>query len=231
MIKDKDLLKEFKYYVWEDEIIPGKELSKAYLEKCWLSDEELKNKWQPIKDNIFNKDFVLLPDKNDHEFRDQVFSEGFILRPVLGGGLFDADHLEALKKCMQVTGDKYFAVIEDLRKEKEPRYSESGLKIPRLKFRYPVSINFPQLTFGNGAVEGITNELFSPVRNYYVFGDSGKWGKYTANDADEAMGVDIMGFTPEYLDLFREHFPTPDEEERKDLEAPLPKHYVERIIW
>ena len=232
---EQDIKKEFEFYIWDNSVSPGAEkLSLEYLTKYWLDDEELKNIWLPIQHKVFNPNFIWLPNENEHEFKYQLFNEGFILRPMLGGGLFAQPDLETLNECMKIMGDNYFAVIEDIDYGKEPRYSDNGYKIPQLKFKYPVGIKWDEYMLGDevnkGIAEGITYELNNMVRNYFVFGDSGKWGKYTANDANEGMGVEIFGFKPEYLDLFRKYFPV-SEEERTELEAPLPEHYRNRIIW
>ncbi len=162
----------------------------------------------------------------------QLFNEGFVLRPVMAGGLFTKETLAGLNKCMQMIGDKRFAIVEDIDKKKEPRFSDNGFKIPQLKFSYPFGIAWEDYMIHKvgGILEGISLELLLAARNYYVFGDSGEWGKYTANDADQGLGVAIFGFKPKYLDLFRTYFPVP-EEERGALEAPLPEHYRKRIIW
>jgi len=213
------------HFFWDDSI----EQSKLYVDKYELRDTELL-KWIKTKNKVFNNNFIWRPNERNNEFKDYIFNDGFIIRPILGGGLFSKVDFIALNNCMKIIGDEEFVIIQDIKMIGESDLDISKKKAPLLSFKYPIGLNWNDYMINEGNSEGITYELNSPIRNYFVFGDKGKWGKYTANDANEGMGVDIIGFKPEYLDVFREHFPI-STQERKNLEQQLPKHYIKHLIW
>ena len=75
--------------------------------------------------------------------------------------------------------------------------------------------------------EGISYEMFlRPVRNYYIFGDSGNWGQYSANDYKTPL--DILIFKPEYASIFKEQFKQSKKEQR-EIKKWLPPKYRELI--
>lgn len=169
-----------------------------YLEKYWLDKQDLNETWIEIKNTVFNPDFKLLPDP--------VFNEDFDSIIRLGGIVFDRGELELYQSCMKITGDNYFIILEDY-DEANPPHS-SG---PSLRFKYPVDITWDEIISG----DMISYQVFSrPVRMYYVYGDSGKWGKYAGNDY--ASPIDIIGFERKYSDLFQDKFRI-SEEEFEDL--------------
>lgn len=175
-----------------------------FLEKHWLEEDRYIEKWLSHKNEIFNQSFKWFPE--------QRFHDDFILRPFIPGVVFYKESYESLMSVLKEMGEEEFVIIRD-----DPNYFFG------LEFKVTDSweeIDLEESTF-------LMTELFCFANNYFVFGKSGKWGKYTANEHEN--WVDIMGFKPEYLDLFRKHFPI-SEEEKKDVEEALPE-YRNNIVW
>lgn len=210
----KDYIKQLNYYSFEESI----DKSQKYMEDYWLNEKELKEKWLPIKDKIFNANFDWFPEK--------VFNDDFILRPIMSGSvLIDLDY-DSLIKCIEFIGDSEYVVVESHINNfiKNAAYD---MRKPALRFKFNSGLKWSDISFSFEQRERISQTLFEPVRNYFVFGQSGEWGKFTANDHDDM--VDIIGFKPKYLDLFRKYFPV-TEQEKKDIEDSL-SEYKDQIVW
>lgn len=190
-----------------------RELSKKYLENYWLGVNELNNNWLPIKNRIFNSYSKDLPEL--------MFNEGFELIAQKAGILFTKVEYEALQKCMKVAGDEYFVIFEN---------KTAGNTMPDyhpLRFKFPVNTTWKELS--NGDEKNLTTDissydlLLNPQKHFFVFGDSGKWGKYTANDYHDTP-LDIIGFKPEVAHLFQQHF-RQSKEEQEEIWEWLPPEY------
>ena len=64
--------------------------------------------------------------------------------------------------------------------------------------------------------------LEMPHKDYFVFGDSESWGRYSANDYE--MPFDIIGYKTEHRALFQEYFKSFEADRRKIAEH-LPLAY------
>ena len=198
-----------------------KELTKKYLESYWLYKKELNNFWIPIKNKMFNPDFKWFPDL--------VFKNGYVIYPMIGFCILGEEYYNKLKKCMIKCGDKEFVILEGFSDEITPplypEYSE-----PPLRFKYASTLAWNKIDWSDHDIskgEGISYELFlSPVRNYYIFGDSGIWGQYSANDYD--MPIEILIFKPKHASIFKEAFKQSDEEMER-VKKWLPDSYIEFI--
>lgn len=197
-----------------------RDLSKRYLEKYWLDITEFNSCWLPIKNKIFNPDSKDLPEL--------MFDEGFELLAQKAGILFTKEEYYALQKCMKAAGDQFFVIIEN----KHTPHAIGSDHI-RLRFKYPVNTTWSELC--NGNEEHLTTEissydlLINPQKHFFVFGDSGKWGKYTAN-AYSYTPLDIIGFKPELASIFSEQFKQP-EDEQEEIREWLPQEYKKLIKW
>jgi hypothetical protein len=179
--------------------------TEGYLEKYWLQEQEYLSKWKEVQTSIFNLDV---------EFPKMIVNPEFRLLPRQGGLLFEQEEFELLKECIKEAKDKSLFVIEDYNELCPPH--ESG---PLLRFKYPVDLKWSEINIG----DGISYELFQrPVRNYFVFGDSGKWGKYVANDFD--IPIDIYCFKKGLELVFKERFNVIDKEDR-ELKELIPEYY------
>jgi len=194
-----------------------RDLSKRYLENYWLDVNELNNDWLPIKNRIFNPDTKDLPEL--------MFNEGFELLAQKAGILFTKEEYDALQKCMKVAGDEYFVIIEN----KFARNTTSNHI--RLRFKFSVDTTWKELS--NGDEKNLTTDissydlLLNPQKHFFVFGDSGLWGKYTANDYNDTP-LDIIGFKAELAPIFQERFKQSKEEQQEIWEW-LPQGYKKLI--
>ncbi|WP_192348478.1 hypothetical protein [Algoriphagus sp. Y33] len=197
-----------------------RDLSKRYLEKYWLDITEFNSNWLPVKNKIFNPTSKDLPDK--------MFNEDFELLVQKAGVLFTKEEYYALQKCMLAAGDKFFVIIEN----KEAANAIESDHV-RLRFTYPVNTSWNELC--NDNEKHLTTEISSydllvnPQKNFFVFGDSGKWGKYTANNYGYTP-LEIIGFKPELASNFIEQFKLPKNEQEEIL-AWLPRNYKKLIKW
>ena len=211
----KEYQKQLEFYTNNDK------KSMIYLDKYWLNEREMEEVWLPIKSTIFNDSFKWFPDK--------VFNDDFILRPIFSGAVLIREDYQSLMNSIEEIGDNEYVIIQDYDYNNPPKGGIEEIPLPPLYFKFPSSLSWSEISpvSDTFSPEFISKVLFEPVHNYFVFGKSGKWGKYTANDHDDM--IDIIGFKPEYLDLFRKYFPI-SEEEKKDVEEALPE-YRNKIVW
>lgn len=199
-----DFLAQLDAYAFPESI----ENSKEYLTKYWLSKQEYFSKWKVIQSILFS----------EKEFPEMVFKPGFELLVRKGGVLFEQKEFKLLKECIKTTKDSCIIIVEDYNEEHPPH--NSG---PILRFKYPASITWEEINIG----DGISYELLQrPIRNFFVFGDTGRWGKYVANDYE--LPIDVFGFTKEFEVSFKQKFQV-SKEEHDELECFLPNEYKVRI--
>lgn len=180
----------------------------TYLEKYWLPQKEYEKKWKPIQDIIFINQEKSLPEL--------IFSEQYNLLALRGGCLFMEEDFIQLQKCLIALEEKYFVVIENTfgGKQEEPTF----------KMKFPVNITWNELTSGN-YISSIIFEMYR--KEYFVFGESGSWGKYAANDYESPL--DLIGFKPELGTIFKEYFQQ-SQEEQNEIYNWLPKSYKDKLI-
>jgi len=179
--------------------LKAKNLSKSFLEKYWLGETEMLSFWVPIKNRIFCSESKDLPDL--------MFKKGFELIVQRGGILFTKEEYYALQNCMKIAGDKNFVLIENefVRSTKED--------FPHLRFKFPLDTTWEELNNEDENYPDISFEtLFIMNKHFFVFGDSGKWGKYAACDYYHTP-LDILGFNPELKILFNKYFQLSKEDE------------------
>jgi hypothetical protein len=205
---------------------PGTEhITKKYLDKYWLDKAEYENKWKPIQEKIFNMRAKYLPE--------MIFNNEFELLALVGGGIFALEDFIWLKECIKQTGDKYFVIIENANMSPSIYYGKGDYRThPLLYFRFPVNVDWDDIMSGGS----ISRELFeTSYKEFYVFGDSGKWGKYVANEywdrsIDRAgTPLDIIGFTKEYEHVFRNTFKI-SKKDAATIKKWLPPKYREKCL-
>lgn len=184
-----------------------KEIAQKYLEKFWLPEAEYESIWKPIQNQIFTNQDKSLPE--------MMFKDNLKLIASKGGCLFLKEDFEQLQQCFLKVGDKYFVVIENT--------FGNRLQEPHFQMKYSTTINWEELVSGNFISSTIVEDIY---KEYFVFGDSGVWGKYSANDYQRPL--DIIGFQLEYQDIFIEKLQLTDNN-FKDIIEWLPPAYRERI--
>lgn len=184
----------------------NKDLAEKYLQKYWLEEQEYLKVWKPIQDTIFNQGKSL---------PDLIYRPEFELMALRGGCLFAEEDFKQLQKAMQEIGDNHFVVIQH-----SQEFTEGE---PMFRMKFPVSITWDGLTSGN-YISAVLLEM--GYNEYFVFSESGKWGKYSANDYEHPL--DIIGFKPEYESIFKKNFEQPSEE-WEEIKEWLPPKYKENI--
>jgi hypothetical protein len=154
----------------------------------------------------------------NHIFVDQVeglpelvFSDQFEMLALCGGLLFLKDRFSKLQDCMRMMGDRHFVVIENTYGQRVPQ--------PGFRMLYPTAITWDDLASGD-CISGIL--LGFPHNDYYVFGDSGTWGQYSANDYEKPLH--IIGFPRTSGSVFKEKFRVSESESQK-IGTWLPPQY------
>ena len=162
--------------------------TEAYFKKYWLDKDEYLERWLPIQESIYQVSGLFFPEVG--------FRSGFEVTIIGGGRIFAEKDFLALKCCIEETADSHFVIVEHVDDDANPHHGE-----PPLRFRYPSSITWGELMSGGY----VSEELFErPVKEYFVFGNTGAWGKYVANDY--IYPLDLVGFKQEHSALFKEHF-------------------------
>lgn len=184
----------------------NKDLAEKYLQKYWLEEQEYQKVWKPIQNTIFNQGKSL---------PDLIYRPEFELIALRGGCLFTQEDFEQLQKAMQEVGDDHFVVIQN-----SQEFTEGE---PMFRMKFPVNTTWDELASGN-YISAVLLEM--SYNEYYVFSESGKWGKYSANDYEQPL--DIIGFKPEYEPVFRKGFEQPPEE-WEEIKEWLPPKYKEII--
>lgn len=203
------------YYIYtslDKETWGNKKNAENYLERFWLSEEDYNSKWQTFQKKIF--------DLNVDFFPKMVFQRHLHLFPFLGGLLLTEEDYRILKLLMNRVGDDYFFVILN-----NPDVNLDTSPILRLKF--PKTTTWEELMSG-GFISTVLFEM--PHNDYYVFGDSGEWGKYVANDLETPL--DIFGVSENSSDDFIDTFIT-SEMNNKDVKDSIPEDFNNfyKIHW
>ncbi len=184
----------------------NRDIALKYLTKYFISEQEYLIKWKNILNKIFTNQEIGLPEI--------VFKKKYNIIVNRGGVLFIKDEFEFLKQCIKEIGDNYIVIIQNT-------FGKES-KIPPFRMKYPIDVSWEELNNGNFIstvlIETYTNE-------YFVFSESGAWGKYSANDYEYPL--DIIGFTQEYSHIFQKYF-KPNNEELNEIWEWLPEKY--RII-
>ncbi len=201
------------------------DIAKKYLEKYGVSQQD-----QDCCDFVQKSVFYL-----DRQLPDMIFRKNFEFVTLLGGAMFEEKDLSQFKSCLKQVGEQHFVVVQDT------FGFEPGTVNNVLRMRFPSDISWDELMSGNY----ISTVLFEPFYNhYYVFGESGEWGMYVANEgyigdrqiAGGPAPIRLIGFNPKYRDIFRDTLEIPEggycenvdyilEEERPDIKEWVPEKY------
>jgi hypothetical protein len=197
---------------WFSKLTPESEWGKQetaqrYLENYWLPQDEYEHTWKPRQNKIFSNQDKGLPEI--------VFKEGFEIIALRGGCLFLKEDFEKLQQCFLEVGDEYFVIIENT--------FDGKVQEPAFQMKYPTTISWEELISGNFISSTIVE---SNYKEYFVFGDSEVWGKYSASNYQNPL--DIIGFKPEYTSSFKNNLKQSDEEyqEIKDWLPLMYKQYI-----
>ncbi|MBV7440105.1 hypothetical protein KRX57_01590 [Weeksellaceae bacterium TAE3-ERU29] len=176
---------------------------KEYLQKHWLSREEYIQEWLPFKDIIFNNTFKCFPD--------MVFNKSYVLRPLFSGAVLIEEDYSAYLKILKYFNQTEYVIIRD--------------SVDYMGFKFNVNESWNDIFNPNSNF--LMSELFCFADNFYLFDKSGCWGKYSSNDDSDF--IDIIGFLPKFIHIFRENLIISDED-KEIIMTELPE-YKELIIW
>lgn len=185
----------------------NKEVALKYLKKYFLPKEEYQRVWMPIQKSVFQNESSGLSAK--------IFKDEFSLLAIRGGVLFEREDFEILQNCIKKIGDDSIIIIQN--------DFGGAVEKPLLRMRYPIGISWEDMMSGN-FISTVLFEMFA--NEYFVFSESGSWGKYSANDYDYPL--DIIGFKFMYSSVFKEQFKQ-SKEEQEEIREWLPKEYKELI--
>lgn len=184
----------------------NRQVAEDYLKRYWLSFDEYERTWKQVQDRIFTNQEVGLPQ--------MLFASGYELQASRGGCLFVQEEFVRLQECMQAIPEQFLFVIENT--------FGGRVKGPIFRMKFPTSISWDALAGGNFA-SSILLEM--PHKEYFVFGESGSWGKYVANDYESPL--DILGFKRDVASVFENKFSLSEAEEREIAQV-LPPAYRTR---
>jgi hypothetical protein len=181
----------------------NRQVAEDYLKRYWLSSDEYERTWKQVQDRVFINQEVGLPQ--------MVFASGYELQASRGGCLFVQEEFIRLRECTQAISEQFLFVIENT--------FGGRVKEPVFRMKFPTNISWDEIAGGNFA-SAILLEMWH--KEYFVFGESGSWGKYVANDYESPL--DILGFKQEVAKVFRSKFKLSEAEERELAQA-LPPAY------
>ena len=103
-----------------------------------------------------------------------------------------------------------------------------------LRMKFPKNISWEE--FSSGSYLSIALEKAPLDDSFIIYGDSGKWGYLISNDywADKnvvGIPLSIIGFDPEYEDIFKSSFPKPNDEDLSLIQKSLPTPYLNRWVY
>lgn len=158
----------------------NKELAELYLQKYYLNEKEYNDCWNSIQQSVFIV---------NHEFPQMIFNKNFKIVASIGGILFDKKDFEKLQECIKKLGDRYIIIIQ---KSYEENSQEA---IFRMKF--PIEISWEEMMSGS-YISTVLFEMFG--NEYYMFSESGSWGRYSANEYE--LPLDILGYKSNISNVF-----------------------------
>lgn len=186
----------------------NRKVAETYLEHYWLSRQDYESTWKAVLDRIFINQEIGLPQ--------MVFAPVYRLQASRGGCLFVEEELMRLQECTQAVSDRFLFVIENT--------FGGRVKAPIFRMKFPSNISWCEINSGNFA-SAILLEM--PHKEYFVFGDSGTWGKYIASDYDSPL--DILGFTKDVANLFTSNIKVHAPEQYEVIHS-LCSEYESRLV-
>jgi hypothetical protein len=189
-----ELIKENK---WGD-----KEVAESYLDRYWLSHKEYERVWKQIQNKIF---------VGGRNFPEMIFKPEYEMIALRGGCLFVQEDFMQLQSLMKQIGENYFVVIQNSQKFTDGE--------PSFRMKFPVNLSWNELISGN-YISAILLEM--DYNEYFIFGESGAWGRYAATDYKHPL--DIVGFKHDYSPVIIENFKL-TMEEMEEINEWLPVEY------
>lgn len=174
-----------------------------YLRKYQISLDEYTKKWLPIQETIFLN--------TNEAFPKVKFGDEYSLYISTGGVTLEKEDFESLQRCMIQLGDTNLIIIQNV--------FGGALEDPPLRMKYPVNITWEEL-MGGGF---ISTALFENYHyDFFIFSESGIWGKYAANIYEYPLS--IIGFKGKCKIYFEGEFVSSLQDNEKLVEV-IPDEY------
>ncbi|MEM6272613.1 MAG: hypothetical protein AAF998_24590 [Bacteroidota bacterium] len=168
---------------------------RLFVERFSLSNSEYQSRVKAQLGLMFKNRSTTVPELS--------FQNSFEEMPGVGGILMEKIEYEALQLIAKRNGDESIFVIEN--------DFDRSKSLPNIRLKIPYRTSWEELQTGGT----ISSSLFKmPANEYFVFGNSGTWGKYVASDYH--FPIYLWGFTPDQAVIFRSYF-APDMEEQMEL--------------
>lgn len=155
------------FSIWPD--ISKKESiqkGKYFLQKYAMDEKVFRNECFPIMQKIY-KSTTDMPFNIQNMSIRNIFQNGYKKSILINSPLFNKDHFLAIQKIAEAYKEKNFFIIEDEMCEDSPEMA--------FKLKIPVNLTWEELTNG-GCISDVV--LNMPQNDFYVFGESGKWGRW-----------------------------------------------------
>lgn len=128
-----------------------------------------------------------------------------------GSAIYSEEYYKCLQLCMEAAGDQYFVVVEDHADEHDRSsvYTTCPDEWQAFHFKYPVTVSYQQIMSGKYLSEEV---MLMGSRDYFLYGDSGKWGIYAGDDV--LYSLHIVGFQSNLSDVFTRHISSDEKDKR-----------------
>lgn len=163
--------------------------AKVFLQKFAMDDELYQRLCVPVQQKIFK-----FPAPTDYNVLSQEVSDLFNSEATIfsynSSPLFWKENFSLVKDIGKAFGEQFIFIIEDEGCEEDPQQA--------FKLRIPIETDWEELSDG-GFISDVVLNMFH--NNYYVFGDSGNWGRWCDYENDW-MDYEAFGYTricPEIL--------------------------------
>lgn len=155
--------------------------AEEYMLHYSLTKEDYEKTWKSIWGKIFNQVCIGHPKG--------VFKKDFQVWKLMGGSLFEESEFLSFQKSINSIGDKYIIIIQNVFQDDTPPF----------RMRFPSDITWKELCSGSFLSKALLEMDFN---DYYMFGESGEWGKYSATEAYFPM--DYLGVNSSSRSAFQE---------------------------
>lgn len=155
--------------------------AKAFLSKYSMSDDEYTKECVPVMHEIFTYSAKSKFDIRKTPVTD-LFPDNFSCISYQSSPLFWKESFELVQAICKGFKEKHIFIVEE----------EQCEEVPEIAFKIKIPIDISWESISNGGF--ITDVLFNMFNNnYYVFGDSGCWGRWSDYDND-FMDYEVFGY-------------------------------------
>lgn len=162
------------------DVIQSMELSKRFLYKYAMDDKEYRDSCLPVLQKVFRVVPSVFFDIREKAIG-EMFHDNYSFFAYQSSPLFWKESYDLILRICKDCGDNNIFIVEDERCEPFPEMA--------FKIRLPVECSWENISHG-GIISDVLFNMFN--NNYYVFGDSGFWGKWCDYDNDY---IDYEAFT------------------------------------